>query len=378
MERQKEGLNEGNRDILSEKNESGGSIMGYREKLRRKLKNWERKFEEQEGRKPEKKDIKKDKKIEECYKLYSRIRTGKIEPDIEKIKKKECLIKTHDISEKTDEKMDVEIAVNRENMGFFFGGDCEEIGPTPQKIGRPIGIFEGIYDSPYVLERRNGREEEELMLGNVKTPVKKDRDIERMETPIKTQNRNNYLTTPAFLKRSVELPLSISPKFSFRTTLLSKKSLSSLIEELRQIEDNFVDPGEEVLREIESQSNNALIEEEMELKEPIEKVVSENKTWKKKGIKRSKRRVILRPIIKKEVKKLEDQSKKLIEKKAFKENHILHENNTLNNVDKGNTKGVSKHKKYIKGKGGVFLQSQVSRNYVSYKLKKYKSKFRRR
>lgn len=60
---QKEGLNEGNRGILCREKEAGESIMGYREKLRKKLKHWERKFKEQEGRSPEKADIRKDKKM---------------------------------------------------------------------------------------------------------------------------------------------------------------------------------------------------------------------------------------------------------------------------------------------------------------------------
>ncbi|EMR08565.1 hypothetical protein PNEG_03043 [Pneumocystis murina B123] len=372
---QKENISEGNRGILYEKKEEEEEIIGYREKLRKKLKYWERKFKEQEGRSPEKRDIKKDKKIKEYYKLYNRIRMGKIELNDEKIEKKEYLIKNYNKIEEIDNERDMESTIDKEDTGMLFGGNCEEIGPTPQKIGKPIGIFDDLYNNSYVLWKGHEEEEEDMTLKIIKTPEKKERNIERVKTPIKTQDKSSFLTTPVFLKRSMNITSSISPKFSFRTTLLSKKSLSSLIEELRQMENNFVDP-EEVLKEIENQNSNTLIEEE---KEPIEKIVSENKIWKKKGIKRSKKRVILRPvIIKKETKKIENQSNRLIDKKTFKENHILHENKTLSNIDKENTKDTGKHKRYIKGKGGVFLRSQVSRNYVSYKLRKYKSKFRQK
>lgn len=84
----------------------------------------------------------------------------------------------------------------------------------------------------------------------------------------------------------------------------------------------------------------------------------------------------MRPIIKKEGKKEGDQSVGSIDKKTLKKNHV-HKDKTLN--DKGDTRNSSRHKRYIKGKGGVFLSSQVSRNYVSYKLKKYnKSRFRKK
>lgn len=276
------------------------------------------------------------------------------------------MVKGRDGAGEMDDETGLWSGVGKEDTEMLFFGNCEEIGPTPQKIGRPIGIFDDIYSDSYALWKEQDEDREDMA-----TPVKRVKDIEKVRTPIKTPDRGN-LTTPAFLKKSMDITSSISPKFSFRKTLLCKKSLSSLMEELRQIEqDHFVDP--QVLREIENQNSNRSMEEK---EKPAEEIVSEDKPWKKKGIRRSKRKVILRPIIKKEGKKEGDQSVGSIDKKTLKKNHV-HKDKTLN--DKGDTRNSSRHKRYIKGKGGVFLSSQVSRNYVSYKLKKYnKSRFRKK
>ncbi|KTW26536.1 uncharacterized protein T551_03453 [Pneumocystis jirovecii RU7] len=364
----KEIIEEKNREIkeIQCKKKEEERFLKYRQKLREKLKEWEWKFKEQEGRYPKRDDIKKNKKIKEYYKLYNQIRAGKIslnQQNIEKIHKESKNKKDIDGEEGKDFEKEELVLLN---------GNCEEIGPTPQKIGKPIGIFDHFNDYLYISEEKN---EVNVVDKNTENISKKSNN-NIFQTPsktLKTPDRNNFLTTPVFLRKVVDMSSPTIPRFSFRTSI-SKKGLSSLIEELRQMEDNFVDPGENVLKEIEEENYKAAIKSEKEV-ELIEKSDSENKTWKKRGIKRS-RRVILRPSIKKQSKKQQN-ANTLINKKASKENHILYENKTLSNVsvqkEIGNDK-KDKHKKYIKGKGGVILRSQVSRNYVSYKLKKYKNK----
>lgn len=192
------------------------------------------------------------------------------------------MVKGRDGAGEMDDETGLWSGVGKEDTEMLFFGNCEEIGPTPQKIGRPIGIFDDIYSDSYALWKEQDEDREDMA-----TPVKRVKDIEKVRTPIKTPDRGN-LTTPAFLKKSMDITSSISPKFSFRKTLLCKKSLSSLMEELRQIEqDHFVDP--QVLREIENQNSNRSMEEK---EKPAEEIVSEDKPWKKKGIRRSKRKVI--------------------------------------------------------------------------------------
>ncbi|KAG4301294.1 hypothetical protein PCANB_002535 [Pneumocystis canis] len=370
-------------------------FLKYREKLRQKLKLWERKFKEIEGRYPEKDDIKKDQKIKEYYKLYNQIRTKKKRsklPEIERIENNpfydEKIQKVHkkytDIIYKNEmNKNDIE-----EKECFLLNGDYEEIGPTPQKIGKLIGIFDRLDDYSYISCKMYKETEEKAYPSDENVTTLSEKNICILQTPSKnfskTSDKNSFLTTPVFLKRNIDVSSPTFSKFPFKMSLLCKKSLSSLIKQ--QMEDNFIDPGEEVLREIEEREieerdNEAWIEK-MKGTEFPEKSDFENKVSSKKRIRRS-RRVILRPstVVKKQSKKLEskDTLNTLANENTSKENNVLHENKTLGNVDiqkKSDKNKKSKPKKFIKGKGGVLLRSQVSRNYVSYKLKKRNNKIK--
>ncbi|KAG5518654.1 hypothetical protein PMAC_002623 [Pneumocystis sp. 'macacae'] len=254
--------------------------------------------------------------------------------------------------------------------------NCEEIGPTPQKMGKPIGIFDHLNDYLYISEEKN--KEVNIIDENIENISKKN-DNNIFQTPsktLKTPDKNNFLTTPIFLRKTMNISSPTVPRFSFRTSL-SKKGLSSLIEELRQMDDNFIDPGEDVLKEIKKESYKATIDSEEKVGF-MEKSNFKNKTYKKRGIRRSRRVICKQFSIKKQSKKQEQNiSNTSMNKKTLKENHILYKNKDLSNgisEKKTENNKEHRHRKYIKGKGGVILRSQVSRNYVSYKLKKYKNK----
>lgn len=116
------------------------------------------------------------------------------------------------------------------------------LGPTPQKNGKFIGIF----DQP--------------------SPVK---------TPITVKHID--LVTPEILKRK---QIDFKPRLLFR-------GLSTLIDELRDIDDE------------EDEGVNVMNEQERESQEPKDVEVEEEEEvktkYKKKGLKRTHRRVIMRP-----------------------------------------------------------------------------------
>ncbi|KAG4304864.1 hypothetical protein PORY_001539 [Pneumocystis oryctolagi] len=368
---------------ISCKKEEEEFFLKYREKLREKLKLWERKFKEQKGRCPEKNDIKKDKKIRDYYKLYNQIRTKKFfidQQNIEKTninpflnenteyKKSPKKDKTHSLSEKDPKELS------------FLDINYEEIGPTPQKLGKLIGIFDHLNDHSYILEEKYNEktEDEEILKKNAESSPEKNCHV--FQTPSKTPNKNNFLTTPSFLKKTIDISSPTVPRFSFRMSLSYKKGLSSLIKELQQMENDFVNP-EEIFKEIKEENSN-MPTKSIKENEHAEESDYKDKIIKKKGTRLSKR-VILRPsvVIKTRPKESKDQHllNTLVGEKALEKSNILQENKTLNNMivqKNDNSNKKSKRKKYIKGKGGVILRSQVSRNYVSYKLKKCNSKIK--
>ncbi|KAG5437716.1 hypothetical protein PCK2_000985, partial [Pneumocystis canis] len=354
-------------------------LMKYREELRRILKDWERTFQNQEGRYPEKEDIKKDAKIRKYYKIYNQIRTGKKGFKLTEIENIDNNPLDDKKIQKGQEKDTIIISKNEINKNDIDKNHClilnedndEEIGPTPQKIGKPIGIFDRLEDDSYIFCKMYQETGEKIhpFEGDIINSTEKNISI--LKTPsktfAKTPDKNNCLTTPVFLQRTVNISSPTFSKFPFKMSLLCKTRLSLL---KQQMEDNIVDPGEEVLREIEEKDNEEWIRKMQETEFP-EKSDFENKIVNKRKIRRS-RRVILRPAaVKKQSKKLEhkDILDTLVDKNTSQENNILHENKILGNVDiekKGRKETKRKSKGYIKGKGCV-LRSQVSRNYVRYK-----------
>lgn len=138
----------------------------------------------------------------------------------------------------------------------------ETIGPTPQKNGRLVGLFDGL--SPEKAER---------------VSVTTKRATKTVKSP---------LSTPSYLRRQT---ISLDDDEGTSRLLfpaLPKRGLSTLISELREMEDNDEDEGMHVLREMEAAFPNVA--------QPVEEVIQVEKVkWKKKGLKRSHRRVIMRP-----------------------------------------------------------------------------------
>lgn len=168
----------------------------------------------------------------------------------------------------------------------------EVIGPTPQKNGRFLSLFEMM--SP--------------VAATVPSPVSK-RKLDDAFPPRcvhkSAKSTKSPLKTPAFLRKQVNSfnPSDAQAKGQFLFPSVPKRGLSVLINELREMEDNDEDEGLNVLREMEA--NFSVINEEglndRESKDKqaegksIENESSEKVKWKKKGLKRAHRKVVMRP-----------------------------------------------------------------------------------
>lgn len=181
-----------------------------------------------------------------------------------------------------------------------FGGEAIDwqdhdlqIGPTPQKHGRVIGLFDHLSPRPIGFSQRLAVEPAELPRGAEK------RSAEKAFKHEKTTARSP-LKTPSFLRRQeLQLDPGSTPRRLFPA--LPKRGLSTLINELRQLEDEEEDEGMAVLREMEASLDNRPPDDRAQ--SPSEKdekaeLNDEKVKWKKKGLKRSHRRVIMRPTTK--------------------------------------------------------------------------------
>lgn len=163
------------------------------------------------------------------------------------------------------------------------------IGPTPQKNGRILGLFDCL--SP-----------ERLNVPSVSPRSAKRKVAEAFPALSKrsaAKHSKSPLKTPSFLRKQV---ITVDADGSTNTPrllfpALPKRGLSFLINELRELEDNDEDEGLNVLREMEAEfpSMNEERSDGDKDNEKDETVTNEKVKWKKKGLKRSHRRVIMRP-----------------------------------------------------------------------------------
>lgn len=170
------------------------------------------------------------------------------------------------------------------------------IGPTPQKHGRVLGLFDNLSPEYAVPDESGGVSK----MKDADNAVLFDRSLPKRPA----QKAKSPMKTPSFLRRQVisldDEEGTKGPRLLFPA--MPKRGLSTLINELREMEDNEEDEGMNVLREMETdfpcithenEKGDARTEPEAE-QLPVEKV-----KWQKKGLKRSHRRVIMRPSIKK-------------------------------------------------------------------------------
>lgn len=194
-----------------------------------------------------------------------------------------------------------------------FSKDGETVGPTPQKTGKVLGLFESMIEATPVRDRSSSRKElqetmnikaeiqEKASNGLFETPQKRRRNQDDDasssecaasgsarsahrsssntigpggETPRKRRLEQDIFETPSFLRRStsliIEPSLMSSPPVPFPPLMRPKivKCLSSLMAELRKAQDERLEEEMDNLREYERERESALAAKGSLLLEP--------------------------------------------------------------------------------------------------------------
>lgn len=158
--------------------------------LKKKIKTWEYKFQQNENRQPTKADIKADSEVYKLYKVYRAAKSKSLEVEYEPaVEQKEA----------NGPRIDVVIADPYSDIESDTENKSElktniELGPTPQANGKVLSILDFRLtppDSsplkPKVPLKRESKEDEELF----KTPTKKTRRIEMIGSSHKSQSNNS-------------------------------------------------------------------------------------------------------------------------------------------------------------------------------------------
>ncbi|OLL25950.1 DNA replication regulator SLD2 [Neolecta irregularis DAH-3] len=374
--------------------------------IRLKLKEFEYSFAKEHSRKPDRNDIKANLEISTLYKRYEKLRKSKSKsrppalpkspqtPSRKKVtritpfivespspRKLSTPTKTPQIKFDDPQKLEQILQTMTPSRSPFLETTplkgspfINSVGPTPQVNGRALGLFDGL--SP--LKRKN-------MFGDPNTPSKVQKMIP-CQTPCKTPTRSPIPSSPAIFRiyRASESPLKLFQK-------PRGKGFSTLIAEIRQLEDEAEDEGEGVLRELE-QGNLTAIEPHEEDGGNKQGVDGIDKTfapqWRKKATQKTKRRakreLILLYQIDSTVRPVPAASstakigksvvKEDVERQQDKEMQPPSDLEAVSD-DQEKPKYVLdtvKQKKAVrkaKVKGGLNLTAQVSKNFRSLKLR---------
>ncbi|CUS09787.1 unnamed protein product [Tuber aestivum] len=342
------------------------TVDGNRAKqLRAELKEWEHSFAAEHGRKPSREEVKRDPHISAKYKEYSKLRTAASRPTASNSgtkpehtpsttkgihdpfvgaksdrsrastrKKAADLFKTPTKPQLTSadqqEVYDSPLSLRRTRL--FGNRPRDSVGPTPQKTGKVLGLFESFVDieatprkakyrvsaSPVSARRAGDGGANEG--GEFATPRK--RKAEEISVGSAKKREEEEFTTPSFLRRDssrLQPPVESPP---VPLPMRPVRGLSSMVAELRKMEDEALEEefadDEEAMKEMEALDSEPSLpppkkqrDEGMEVgigdlppgAFAEEAIVAENEgegkdrpKWKKKGLKRQTKRTIMRPI----------------------------------------------------------------------------------
>ncbi|RPB03310.1 hypothetical protein L873DRAFT_1841298 [Choiromyces venosus 120613-1] len=330
--------------------------------LRIELKEWEHSFAAEHGRKPSREEAKRDPHISAKYKEYSKLRTStstvasrpttsnsKTKPEhtpstttgihdpfastksdkstASTRKKAADIFKTPTKPQLTSadqhEIYDSPLSLRRTRL--FGNRPRDSVGPTPQKTGNVLGLFESFVDIEATPKKIKDRVSASPILarktgdtnggGNFATPRK--RKAEEISVG-SAKKREEEFTTPSFLRRDSSRfqPLMESPPAPL--PMRPVRGLSSMVAELRKMEDEAIEEeftdDEEAMREMEALDGEPSLlapkkQRDAEVEVGIgdlppgafaeEAIVDENEAedkdkpkWKKKGLKRQTKRTI--------------------------------------------------------------------------------------
>ncbi|TPX18179.1 uncharacterized protein E0L32_002688 [Thyridium curvatum] len=350
--------------------------------LRVQLKTWENTWaKEHEGKKPSRDAIKQNPDIAQKYKTYNRLRdiiSGKIPPpqkNDSQSRKRKSAPATETPSKKTRTQTQTPSNARFQNhpdavatpstaRKLFSPAVPTSIGPTPQRDGRVLGLFDLLPSAEAATPSRStGEGKAQYLAGVQATPSKQtgtgevDSDTKLGRTPVSSGKRNmldSFMTplknrdansqgllrtpgsvsklqfaTPAFLRRAPLAPVDENGAFKSPDPIrLPRKplvrGLSSVVASLRKLEEEKLDDDLEALHEMENEMNQPkrtakakpeqddTIVEDSQVHLPLGGFDDEGmydsapeeggldrgqplKVYKKKGQKRTTRRVNMRP-----------------------------------------------------------------------------------
>ncbi|EEB09772.1 DNA replication checkpoint protein Drc1 [Schizosaccharomyces japonicus yFS275] len=355
--------------------------------IKTELKHWEHNFFKNNQRKPGREDVKANPRIAQLYKEYNQI------------KRRSSLPLKPPASPDTSRKrpfQSIENVTPRHSAILRTPGSVERtiLGPTPQLTRKPIQIFEDI--SP--LKPSPSKQDVSLVLPSDNSPVPPS---PLFTTPTKAniptpRKQNKIMETPTTLRMAVP---SSPDLFHFAPP---KRGLSTLLKELKAMEDEYGKDEEDVLHELESDEKSAnadnydedplnpflLLARDTETDETTSKEQgSQEPQVRKLKVKRQHRRVKLPPSVpnaKSHLQPLEaiDEEEEIGTDEDDEE--VMPNTTSMDGVPSESTilpsKVTEKPAKRRKIKGNLTIGLQVSSNYTAYKLRKGKAggRFRRR
>ncbi|KAI5789867.1 DNA replication/checkpoint protein [Pyronema domesticum] len=340
----------------------------YMQQLRQELKDFEHAYaKENGGKKPSKDAVKKDVAIAEKYKEYNRLRAGgssksssaapsksskssssSSKPTSSSTSKPTCVAPSPRKPSSTAPDISATPTKNTANSPWAgeiyesplsvrrqrLFGRRDQVGPTPQKTGRVLGIFDSFIDvestpprSIHATPTKKKFEGLDRVSASPASIAKSHKDDSPFLTPRKRKledlKNDDPFATPTALRSWAPPAVADgeieSPKVR-RPPSMPKRGLSSLLKELKEMEEHLHDDDEEALREMEAEAEGGPPPEKKKEKKGVfdepelpplppgafveETLVDEDegkegepqRVWKKKGLKRQHRRVIMRPV----------------------------------------------------------------------------------
>ncbi|WBW73497.1 DNA replication preinitiation complex assembly protein [Schizosaccharomyces osmophilus] len=346
------------------------------QKLKIRLKNWEHEFSHNQNRKPSKQDVKSNPSIsllyKEYYKLKQKVASGTDETTSLR-KKDETLeqpeFRTPTKVRKIEKRLfEQETPTSKQLEVTPKSADKSLLGPTPQLSRRVINIFEDISPNPSPSGKTPQTAETSVMSiaetsmqsMTPTTPSKRIRPSVDLSSP-----SSAIFDTPTTYR--TEVPSS--PNF-LRVSSRCRKSLSEMIQELKDIEDDYGNDEERILAEVEENESSSS-------SDPEENPAQDSTRPFKRRVKRQNRLVKLPPSVSAEKSHL-DRMPEIDEEEEATANapdqEEEEEGNVASSTERPSSKNAKSEESKRRLKNGLLLGKQVSQNYSSYKLNRGKGK----
>ncbi|ETS73481.1 hypothetical protein PFICI_14427 [Pestalotiopsis fici W106-1] len=243
-----------------------------------------------DGKKPDRSDIKANPIIAQKYKKYNQVRDildGKTQPPKKKSTLTQTPKRTRPATTPSKPKPNVDLLDGMETPSIrrlFSPAAPTSIGPTPQRDGKILGLFDLVDETPSAPRsnnvaaphaqlqatpsKRKHAELESKSATKLGTTPRSSSKRASFATPLKNRDNNvqdfkspsNLLfATPAFLKRAPMPPLDENGKYTSPQPIrLPRKplgrGLSSVVASLRKLEEEKLDEELEAMHEMENEA----------------------------------------------------------------------------------------------------------------------------